>query len=109
MKNIYLLTLALIITTIVVSCTDNNLTYNVTYVPERTTSVTFTETTYVESSCVESTYVVSTTIADELIVYITPTGKKYHYSSSCAGKNAIISTIDEAVELQKEPCKRCVK
>ena len=42
------------------------------------------------------------------IVYDTPTGKKYHFSKKCAGKNAIEVLYDE-IKHQKEPCKKCVK
>lgn len=40
-------------------------------------------------------------------VYVTPTGKRYHYSSSCAGKNARAVTIDQAISSGKTPCKKC--
>lgn len=39
-------------------------------------------------------------------VYITPTGKKYHLSKSCAGKNAIPKTM-ENVRNSYDPCKKC--
>lgn len=39
-------------------------------------------------------------------VYITPTGKKYHCSSSCAGKNAIARDYAD-VEGVYGPCKKC--
>lgn len=42
------------------------------------------------------------------VVYITPSGEKYHFSRSCAGKNAIETTLD-AVQDMHEPCKKCVK
>lgn len=42
------------------------------------------------------------------IVYITPTGKKYHLSQSCAGKNAIAVGYDSAVQTY-EPCKKCAQ
>lgn len=38
-------------------------------------------------------------------VYITPTGKKYHYSASCAGNNARKVGISQVGSL--EPCKKC--
>ena len=41
-------------------------------------------------------------------VYITPTGKKYHYKASCAGKNAIEKTLDQ-VKNTHTPCKTCAK
>lgn len=39
-------------------------------------------------------------------VYITPTGKKYHYSKSCAGKNAISKKLSDVKGLYG-PCKKC--
>lgn len=38
-------------------------------------------------------------------VYRTPTGKKYHYSPTCGGKNSYAISIDEIGSLQ--PCKKC--
>lgn len=40
------------------------------------------------------------------IVYITPTGEKYHCSSSCAGKNAMEREYDD-IEGVYDPCKKC--
>lgn len=40
------------------------------------------------------------------VVYITPTGKKYHYSKSCAGPNAIKKNLSE-VKGTYGPCKKC--
>lgn len=42
-------------------------------------------------------------------VYITPTGKRYHYSSECAGKNAEATTKDKAEHQGFTPCQKCVK
>lgn len=42
-------------------------------------------------------------------VYITPTGKRYHYSSSCNGGKYIASTLDQALASGLTPCKKCVK
>ena len=39
-------------------------------------------------------------------VYVTPTGKKYHYSKSCAGKNATPISLENA-KRQYDPCKKC--
>ena len=39
-------------------------------------------------------------------VYITPTGKRYHFKASCAGKNAIETTLENAKDT-KTPCKKC--
>ncbi len=40
-------------------------------------------------------------------VYVTPYGKKYHYSKSCAGKNAMGRNIND-VKGSYDPCKKCV-
>ncbi len=39
-------------------------------------------------------------------VYVTPTGKKYHYSKSCAGKNATPKSLEDA-KRHYDPCKKC--
>ena len=41
------------------------------------------------------------------VVYITPTGKRYHYSASCAGKNATPSTLADALSSGLTPCQKC--
>ncbi len=41
------------------------------------------------------------------IVYITPTGKRYHYSSTCGGKNSTKSDLSTAKSLGLTPCKKC--
>lgn len=41
-------------------------------------------------------------------VYVTPTGKRYHYSSSCNGGSYSPSTLDEARARGLTPCKKCV-
>lgn len=46
-------------------------------------------------------------VSKEKVVYITPSGQCYHYSKSCAGKNAIATTLDKCKG--KRPCKKCVK
>lgn len=61
-----------------------------------------------ESASVDSS---STASAQEGIgstVYITPSGKRYHYSASCGGKNARATTLKEAQDAGKTPCKKCV-
>ena len=40
-------------------------------------------------------------------VYRTPTGKRYHLDSYCAGVNYIESTVEESTALGLTPCKKC--
>lgn len=41
-------------------------------------------------------------------IYITRTGKKYHYNNHCNGGTYYESTLDEALALGLGPCKKCV-
>ena len=41
-------------------------------------------------------------------VYVTPTGKKYHYNSSCNGGSYSPTTLDKAIKMGLTPCKKCV-
>lgn len=41
-------------------------------------------------------------------VYVTPTGKRYHYSASCAGKNARAISLSDA-QRAYSPCNTCVQ
>ena len=44
-----------------------------------------------------------------VVVYITPTGKRYHNSSTCGGKNSKKTDLQAALALGLTPCKKCVK
>lgn len=41
-------------------------------------------------------------------IYITPTGKRYHYNNRCNGGTYIESSLEEALSLGLTPCKKCV-
>lgn len=41
-------------------------------------------------------------------VYKTPSGKRYHASPTCGGKNSTSINLDKAKELNLTPCKKCV-
>ena len=45
--------------------------------------------------------------ANSRTVYITPTGKRYHYDNSCNGGTYIPSTLAEAQAMGLTPCKKC--
>lgn len=82
-------------------------------IPE-TTTVESKETTTKRSKTTTEVPQVPTTQEtthhkNERTVYITPTGKRYHYSSSCAGENAISISISDAQEKGYTPCKTCTK
>lgn len=41
------------------------------------------------------------------IVYATPNGERYHYSSKCAGSGSFAITIEEAQKHSLTPCRSC--
>lgn len=53
--------------------------------------------------------VATTVLTDDSTVYVTPSGKKYHTSKDCAGKNGNPITRKEAVEKGYSPCSNCCK
>lgn len=61
-----------------------------------------------EETTTESIYKETTTEKKSgKIVYVAPRGEKYHYSKSCAGKNAMERDLDD-VKGAYDPCKKCV-
>ena len=81
---------------------------------EERTAVSESTATTTESKITETTTAIDTAESpatpesgEPIPVYITPTGKKYHYSPTCAGKNAIQVDLSE-VENTYDPCKKCV-
>lgn len=48
-------------------------------------------------------------IGQEDTVYITPTGKRYHYLATCAGGNAKAVTLAEAQSNGLTPCQTCIR
>ena len=43
------------------------------------------------------------------IVYVTKTGKRYHYDNNCNGGTYYESTMEEALARNLTPCEKCVK
>lgn len=93
---------------------SNVITITVLGTPEQSTALTTTEqetTTQETSTAVTTTEretTESTTKDTSRTVYITPSGSKYHYSKSCAGDNAIETTLNQ-VKDSYEPCKKCAQ
>lgn len=51
----------------------------------------------------------ATTKDNSRTVYVTPTGKRYHYISTCGGKNSTASTLNKAKARGLTPCQKCAK
>ena len=75
---------------------------------ETTTETTTQETTTERETTTRETTTEETTKDNSRTVYTTPTGEKYHFSKSCAGKNAIEHTLNEVKDTY-EPCKKCAQ
>lgn len=83
-----------------------------------TTTKTETTTTATTITTTEVTTIVITEAATEvqqenddrnsMIVYVTKTGEKYHYSNQCNGATYYPSTLGEALARGLEPCGKCV-
>lgn len=65
----------------------------------------------VQANGLETSFTVTITegIATDSIVYLSPTGKRYHKTVSHSGINAIEMTEEEALRTGKTPCKICYK
>lgn len=72
-----------------------------------TTKNTTTETTR-EQTAKRTTTETTVEKKSGITVYITPTGKKYHYSKSCAGKNAMERDLNDVQGIYG-PCKKCAQ
>lgn len=42
-------------------------------------------------------------------VYRAPTGKRYHYISTCGGKNSTATTLKDAIAMGLTPCQKCAQ
>ena len=51
-----------------------------------------------EIDCIEQNVEVEKEKPRDNIVYVTPTGKRYHFSITCAGKNATETTMAQAAK-----------
>ena len=94
-----------------ITVTEQEIATTATTTVEQTTVKTDTES----AAAAVNTYATNnndTTVAavadNSQIVYITPSGKKYHLSKTCAGVNAIETTLQEASK-SREPCKKCAQ
>ena len=43
------------------------------------------------------------------VVYITPTGERYHYSATCGGENSYKVSLNDALKSGLTPCKKCAE
>lgn len=65
------------------------------YIPETTTEQT------------QATWEETTTEYNGVTVYYTNTGKKYHYDNHCNDGKYFPCTLDQALDMGLDPCKKC--
>lgn len=74
--------------------------------PEITTQP---ETTTQPQTTTQPPITTASPIQNSQSVYITPTGKRYHYLSSCAGENGYTVSLNNAIASGYTPCKKCAQ
>lgn len=72
-------------------------------------SINYSSNSAYEESSYNASKKITTVLDQNSIVYISQSGKRYHLSATCAGKNASETTLKNAEELNKTPCQKCVK
>lgn len=79
-------------------------------VSSQSTAQITTTTTRNQTSTTVSPIITEPTTQQKIsrTVYITPTGKRYHYKSTCGGKNSFAVELDQAIAQGYTPCKKCV-
>ncbi len=111
MKKIIAFLSALLIAFSLISCNQNTVENNAYDLPqiEQDTIDVQEQLSWIEESQVDPEAKVETKIEKKIneTVYIAPTGKRYHYRSTCAGKNAMEVQLSQA-ENYYTPCKKCV-
>lgn len=77
------------------------------YIKVRTYKTVNGSKKYSSWSKVKSITTKSSTTSKSRTVYITPTGKRYHYDNHCNGGTYIKSTMEEAKKRGLTPCQKC--
>ncbi len=83
------------------NCTTKKYEHNHNYCDSEANNITVKAT---DSADAQTT--VQNVIVNEETVYITPSGKRYHNSATCGGKNSYSVLIDDVGN--RTPCKKCV-
>ncbi len=103
-------------TTTTATTTTQVTTTITTTTKKTTTKVTTTKVTTTKKSTTTKAAVVTTKettakpiASDGVTVYTTPKGKRYHYLSSCGGKNSGASTKEKAINAGLTPCQKCAQ
>lgn len=79
--------------------------------PADTTTAPFTEIVRQTADTVYNKQTVADAdiVSNSRTVYVAPTGKRYHFRKTCAGKNARATTLKQAVASGRDACKKCAR
>ena len=105
MRRVFAAFLAVMMLWLSCGCAATTEQTSATVKPPSTTTTTTITTTVTTTTTIRQ-IAATTTQRYRDCVYVTPYGKKYHYSRSCAGKNAT-PTERETAALYFTPCKKC--
>ena len=101
-----------VVTTTATTTTSSTTTSSTTKTStSKTTKKTSTTSKTTKSTTKKTTTKATTTkkvVNQGRTIYITSTGKKYHYNSHCNGGHYYESTLEEAKRRGLTPCKKCV-
>lgn len=93
------------------STTETTTETTTAVITTETTTQTTTEKTTTKAATTTSTTKKQTTTAaqnqNSMEVYRTPSGKRYHYISTCGGKNSYSVSLNEAKAAGLTPCQKC--
>ncbi len=98
-------------TTATTTTTTTQATTTITTTKKTTTKVTTTKKSTTTKAAIVTTKKTTAKplVSDGVTVYTTPKGKRYHYLSSCGGKNSGASTKEKAINAGLTPCQKCAK
>lgn len=103
-----------------IAIVETTSTYSYTYTTQagtinfddiwETQAETVSKTEYITETTTEYTRAAqeeTTTEYNGITVYYTNTGKKYHYDNNCNDGEYFPCTLDQALSMGLDPCKRC--
>lgn len=89
--------------------TNNSSSTNNSTTKSSSTGTSSSSTNKANKPAASSSSQTTTNVDNSRTVYVTPTGKRYHYISTCGGKNSTATTLNKAIARGLTPCQKCAK
>lgn len=114
MKKLIMTIMSCVMIMLVVACTsddskDNKSTILFDFRTESKVSDFSSLQQEISQECTQSEASNQSNLNDDITVYKTPTGKRYHLDPDCGGKNSTKTVLKTAVEWGLTPCQKCAK